>query len=161
MHDARRRRPGELLFAIVILVFAVTSFNQSYAISGFTGKTTPGVFPMLASGTMILAAIVILIDVIRKAPPQAPVRARFIAEVTPLSHVVLIGMVLLYLIAMPYIGFIASSGLFLLAAFQFLWKKELLVTLGLTAITLIAIYVVFREVFQVVLPQGIWLRGLY
>ena len=155
-----RRRPGELIFSVVLLVFAVTAFNQSYAISGFSGKATPGVFPMLASATMIIAAIVILIDVVRKAPVQPNVAARFIAEVTPLTHIIVIGLVVLYVVAMPYIGFILSSGLFLMAAFQYLWKKNLFITLGLTIATLVAVYVIFRELFQVVLPQGLWLKGL-
>lgn len=159
MQDTHTRRPGELFFTVVLLVFAVTAFNLSYAISGFSGKATPGVFPMLASGTMIIAAIAILIGVLRKAPVQSHVAARFIAEVTPPTHIIVIVLVVAYVVAMPYIGFILSSGFFLMATFQYLWKKNVVITLSLTFVTLVAVYVIFRELFQVVLPQGLWLKG--
>ena len=160
MDVSSKRRPGELVFAVLLLVFAVTAFWQSFLISGFSGKTTPGVFPMLAAGTMILAATVILWEALRQAPPPPPVAARFLAEVLPQRHLLLIGLVLLYLVTMPYLGFLISSGSFLLLAFQLLWRKPIWLTLGLTGLTLTLIYLIFRQVFQVVLPEGLWLRGV-
>ncbi|MFK7890541.1 MAG: tripartite tricarboxylate transporter TctB family protein [Granulosicoccus sp.] len=160
MQKTSKRRPGELLFSVILLVFSVTAFVQSYAISGFAGKTTPGVFPMLASGCMILAALCLLIDVYRKSSAGSPPAAGFIATIVPVRHWVLIAMVVFYLVAMPYLGFFLSSGLFLLCAFQYLWKRPVVITLVLTIVSLLAIYLVFREVFQIVLPQGSWLKSL-
>ncbi|NNE89656.1 MAG: tripartite tricarboxylate transporter TctB family protein [Silicimonas sp.] len=154
------RRPGELVFALLIVVFSVAAFWQSYGISGFSGKTTPGVFPMIASSVMVISGFVILISATRlPAPPKgAP---GFLAEVLTLRHMVVIGLVLAYVLLMPLIGFVASSAVFLFCAFQFLWRKNPLLMLALTGVTLVIIYVVFREVFQVVLPQGTLLRGLF
>lgn len=159
---AGERRPGELVFALILVVFSVAAFWQAYQISGFAGKTTPGVFPMLASGTLVVSGLLILLSAAKAPPPDAgssSVVKRFFSEVFSLHHMVLIGLVLGYLFLMPLLGFVASSGIFLVIAFQFLWRKNVLVTLLLTAVSLATIYVIFREVFQVVLPQGTLLRG--
>ena len=152
------RRPGELVFALLIVVFSVGALWQSYSISGFSGKTTPGVFPMIASGVMVISGVVVLMSATqRPAPPEgAP---GFLAEILTLRHMVVIGLVLAYVLLMPLIGFVASSAVFLFCSFQFLWRKNPLLMLALTGVTLVIIYVVFREVFQVVLPQGILLQG--
>jgi putative tricarboxylic transport membrane protein len=152
------RRPGELVFALLIVVFSVVALWQSYSISGFSGKTTPGVFPMIASGVMVISGVVVLMSATQlPAPPEgAP---GFLAEILTLRHMVVIGLVLAYVLLMPLIGFVASSAVFLFCSFQFLWRKNPLLMLALTGVTLVIIYVVFREVFQVVLPQGILLQG--
>lgn len=152
------RRPGEQVFALLIVVFSVAALWQSYSISGFSGKTTPGVFPMIASGVMVISGVVVLMSATQlPAPPEgAP---GFLAEILTLRHMVVIGLVLAYVLLMPLIGFVASSAVFLFCSFQFLWRKNPLLMLALTGVTLVIIYVVFREVFQVVLPQGILLQG--
>lgn len=162
MESTPARRPGEFVFAMAVLVFSLAAFWQAYEISGFTGLTTPGVFPMLATGTMIVAALFILADTARRRPEaDKPATARrFFAEILPIRHMTLIGLVLLYLLLLPALGFIVSSALFLLAAFQYLWRRHVLVTILLSAGALAAVYVIFRIVFQVVLPEGSLMRGL-
>ena len=162
MDSMPARRPGELVFAVAVLLFSLAAFWQAYEISGFTGLTEPGVFPMLATGTMVVAALFILSNTARR-PAEAygsAVAKRFFAEILPLRHMVLIGLVLAYLLLLPWLGFVISSALFLLAAFQYLWRRHVLITLLLSAGALAAVYVIFRIVFQVVLPEGTWLRGM-
>ncbi len=158
------RHPGELVFALVLVVFSVAALWQAYEISGFSGLTSAGVFPMLAAGTMVLAALCILVRTAAKARPDGasgPESLRFFREVLAPLHLTVIGLILLYLLAIPWLGFTVSSGLFLFACFALLWRRNLLVSLLLTAVSLGAIYVIFRVVFQVVLPQGTLLRGLF
>ena len=158
--DRAHRRPGELAFALVLLVFSVAAFWQAHAISGFSGKTTAGVFPMLAAAVMIVSALVILVSTARVAPPS-PEEQGFFAEVMTRNHVFLVGLVLGYVVLMPLLGFVVSSALFLLSSFQFLWRKNVLITLALTTLTLCCVYGVFRIVFQVVLPQGALMQVFY
>lgn len=160
----RPRRAGELAFAIGLLGFSLAAFWQAFEISGFSGASTPGVFPMLASGAMAISALCILgrtLAMPQPADASASSLRRFTAEVLPPRLVALLMLVLLYLTAMPWLGFLVSSGLFLLATIGFLWRRGLLRALLLTAVCLGAIYVVFRVVFQVVLPEGTLLRGLF
>lgn len=156
------RRPGELVFAVAVLLFSLAAFWQAYEISGFTGLTTPGVFPMLATGTMVVASLFVLSNTARRPAETggAEVARRFFADILPVRHMVLIALVLAYLLLLPVLGFIVSSALFLLAAFQYLWRRHVLITVLLSAGALAAVYVIFRLVFQVVLPEGTWLRGL-
>lgn len=164
MISRHTRRPGELAFALALLAFSLAAFWQAYDISGFSALTSAGVFPMLASGAMVLAALFNLAGCLYKPRADGGAGADisgFLREILPLRHVALLGLIMLYLMAMPWLGFIVSSGLFLFAAFFLLWRKGLVPTLLLTAISLAAIYVVFRLVFQVVLPQGTLLRGLF
>lgn len=160
----RPRRTGELIFAVGLLGFSLAAFWQAFEISGFSGASTPGVFPMLASGAMAVSALCILRRTLAMPKPvedPASSLQPFAAEVLPPRLVAVLLLVVLYLAAMPWIGFMASSGLFLLATIAFLWRRGFLYSLLLTAICLGAIYVVFRVVFQVVLPEGTLLRGLF
>lgn len=158
--DTPHRRPGELVFALLLVVFSVAAFWLSYDISGFSSKTAPGVFPMIASGVMVISGLKILISTARLPKPDAG-SPGFLSEILTGRHLVVIGLVFGYVLSMPFIGFVASSALFLFCAFQFLWRKNPLLIFALTAITLAIIYLVFREVFQVVLPQGTLIRGLF
>ncbi|WP_193366726.1 tripartite tricarboxylate transporter TctB family protein [Pelagibius marinus] len=164
MQSGSSRRPGELVFAVVLLAFSLAAFWQAYEISGFSGLTTAGVFPMLASGTMVLAALVILMRTAGRRGSEggaAALLGRFLREVTPLRHAAMLALILVYLVAMPWLGFTASSGCFLFVSFAYLWRRSFLVSLLLTAVSLGAIYVIFRVVFQVVLPQGSLLQGVF
>ena len=147
------RRPGELLFALLLVVFSVSAFWQAYLISGFSGKATPGVFPMLAAGIMVVSGLMTLLSAARM-PKKPDDESCFFVEVLSFNHFVLIVLVCGYVILMPVLGFVISSGLFLFCSFQFLWRKNPLVILALTAVTLAVIYIIFREVFQIFLPQG-------
>jgi hypothetical protein len=150
------RKPGELVFALVCCGFGVAAFWQAYGISGFGGLTTPGVFPMLATGTMVVAGLFIVLGTARRRTGRVGEAAplRFLREVLPLRHCIMIALMLAYLLLLPQVGFVVSSALFLFASFQYLWRRNPLLTALLAALSLAAIYVVFRIVFQVVLPQG-------
>lgn len=156
MSSKPARRPGETAFAVLCVLFGLAAFGQAYGISGFSGLSTPGVFPMLATATMAVSGLFILAGTVRlpAEPGAGNVAARFMREFLPLRHCVMLALMLGYLAALPLLGFVVASGLFLFAAFQYLWRRNPLVTLVLSAASLAAIYVVFRIVFQVVLPQG-------
>ena len=163
MADRQTRRPGELVFAGLLLAFSAAALWQSYAISGFSGLTTAGVFPMLASGAALAAGLVILRDALRKRPIDggAPaVARRFFAEVLTRRLVLTVALIAAYVAAMPWVGFLAASGAFLFLTLALLWRRGWIPSLALTAVSLVAIYVVFRLVFQVVLPQGTLVQAL-
>ncbi|MHA1567567.1 MAG: tripartite tricarboxylate transporter TctB family protein [Alphaproteobacteria bacterium] len=168
--------PAESLFALILVVFSVTAFWKSYRISVFSGASTQGLFPMLAAATMTVSALIILVRTGGRrqtggrshtggrdhtADRSSPGLERFFKEVAPRRHLIMLGFMFLYVVAMPLLGFVVSSGLFLFGTFAYLWRKNLGISLILTAGSLGAIFVVFRIVFQVVLPQGTLLQGLF
>jgi len=142
-------------------VFSGLALWQAYGISGLRGLSEPGVFPMLAAGTMLVSALFIVRDSFKKerqtnpssAPPARTV-TDFFRTVLPPRLLLTIAFVAIYIAAMPTLGFLVSSALFLLASFAYLWRRSALISVGLTALSLTFIYVIFRLLFQVVLPRG-------
>ncbi|MCP4237781.1 MAG: tripartite tricarboxylate transporter TctB family protein [Aestuariibacter sp.] len=157
MSDKRVRRPGELGFIVILIIFSIGAALQAFGISGFSDISGAGVFPMLAAGTMILSALVIFRNSwVSKSPStaNASVSKQFFNEVTPLRLVTILMMILVYVIAMPMVGFVLSSAGFIFLMLTYLWRKGVIISLTLSAFCLALIYFVFRIVFQVVLPQG-------
>lgn len=152
--------PGELLFAVLITGFSVVALWQAYEISGFTGLSTPGIFPMLAAFTMLISAVFILSDTLSKRR-IANSQNSHPTQVLTGRILVVVSLVTAYVFAMPYVGFMASSAIFLFLAFAFLWRKNLGISLLLTTGTLVVIYLVFRVLFRVVLPRGSLLQGWF
>lgn len=153
-------RPGELFFAALITGFSVIALWQAYEISRFTGLSTPGVFPMLASGTMLVSAVFILKDAVFRRNSQSDPDQSTV-QVLTWRLVIFLTLVGAYILVMPYIGFMLSSSVFLFAAFLFLWRKSVGISALLTIGTLLAIYLIFRVLFQVVLPRGSLVQGWF
>lgn len=153
------KRPGERMFAIVLTVFSIVALWQAYRISGFKSLSEPGVFPMLAAGTMLVSGLFILRDSFgsKRRTTQTP---GFFTLILQPRLIIVIALVGLYIVLMPWLGFIVASGLFLFVCFQYLWRRKILISIVLTLFSLGCIHVIFRIVFQVVLPKGTLLAGL-
>ncbi len=164
MQTDRTRRPGEVVFTLFLVALGGAALWEAVGISGFSGMATPGVFPMLAAGAMVLSALVILRATLRRPRPD-DVDDRgagaFFRDVLPMRQRVLFGIILAYMLALPWAGFVVASCLFLFVAIQYLWRKPVWVSLVLTGAMVAVIHLLFRVVFQVVLPQGSLLRGLF
>ncbi|MFK7995969.1 MAG: tripartite tricarboxylate transporter TctB family protein, partial [Granulosicoccus sp.] len=72
----------------------------------------------------------------------------------PPRVVVLTVLLVLYVVAMPTLGFLLCSGLFLIASISYLWKKPVWQSVLVSVVSLLVIHIVFRIVFQVILPRG-------
>lgn len=114
---------------------------------------------MLASASMSIAAMFILLDCVRKSSLTAKGEGSS-TRILPVRIVVTLALITTYVLLMPWLGFLISSALFLFASFSFLWRKSLLVSLLITVVALTTVYLIFRKLFQVVLPQGTLLQGL-
>jgi hypothetical protein len=156
MGSGRRRLPGEAGFLALLLGFALFVLYQAYLISGFASPSSPGLFPMLAGLVMVVAAATALLRSLALPPPEERGVAAVTRRVVPPSVVVYAAMIVAFMLALEPLGFVVSSFLFLLASFLYLHRKSVLLALLLSAGAVAAILVVFRYVFQVVLPEGFW-----
>lgn len=154
MPEPRRREPGETAFGYLILVISLLILHQSYAISGFSSVSSAGVFPMIASTVMAVSAAAIILRNRRLATPDPEIG--IIRRVAPPAVVVLTLLIVAYMLALEPLGFLLSSFLFLFASMLYLERRSPLLLLLVSAFSLGLIYLVFRTVFSVVLPQG-WL----
>jgi hypothetical protein len=163
MDHPRRRLPGELVFVLLMLLFALTALWQAWRISGASGWSTPGALPTLAALVMLLSGVKIAVNTLRVPPPEVEsgrtLARDFLHRITPASIVLFTVLIVAYMFALEPLGFVASSFLFLMLAMFALGERRIVRTLVISAISLACIYVVFQTAFSVVLPEGI-LKGV-
>lgn len=152
--EVRRRQPGETIFGYLILVISLFILHQSYTIAGFSSVSSAGVFPMIASFIMAVSAAAIILHNRKLAAPDPDVT--FIRRVAPPTVVLFTLMIVAYMLTLEPLGFLLSSFLFLFGSMLYLERRNPLLMIAVSAISLGIIYVVFRTAFSVVLPQG-WL----
>ena len=147
-------RPGERLFALILVIFSSYSLWESYGISGFTGLTTGGVMPMFASTIMVLTGLVILSASFRRTNSTESGVAALITYLFSVRIVLFTCLVATYVAVIPSIGFLGASGGLLFVTIWALWRKGPFPALLIALVSIAAIYFLFRIVFQVVLPIG-------
>lgn len=152
MQTPRTKRPGEDIFGLAVLVVSILLLWQSYNISGFSALSSPGAFPMAASAVMVLASLLIVRDNVRR---NRSGEGRDRTPVMNLTGLIFAAMIFAYGVLLEPLGFLLSSFLFLLAGMKLLYRDNILKTLGIVVLALTIIYIVFRLVFQVILPEGI------
>lgn len=88
------------------------------------------------------------------ADPQPIPTAADAVLVLPQRVIVVTVLLALYVAAMPTLGFLLCSGLFLFISISYLWNKPLWFSLCVSLASLFIIHILFRRVFQVILPEG-------
>lgn len=155
----RRLLPGESAFGWLLLAFGAVVFYQSYGIAGFSGLSSGGVAPMAAAAIVMISAAVIIVSNRRSAPLDARGFAdsarRFGKEILPLRPLVVYAVAIFaYMAALEPLGFNVSTFLFLFMSFWYLHHKGWRAVLWMSALNMAVIFIVFRLIFQVVLPEG-------
>lgn len=152
MQTQTPRRPGEVIFNAAAVAASLFLFYTAYRISGFEALSGPGTVPMLTTGTMVVASVMVLLQSLRKPPVVSETVAR---DVLPLPVVAVVGLILGYALLLKPLGFIPTSFLFLLVAIRLLGRRSLMWSAGMALVSVILIYVVFRLIFTVLMPPGI------
>lgn len=143
------RPPGEALFCWALVLLGAFVAWQAGGIGYFDSPSAAGVFPLLAGGAMTLAALVAAVGATRRGAPAAgPVLPRDVAAIGAL--------VLAYMAGLEAAGFVPASLLFLFCAIAWLQRGGLLRAAFVAAGAVALVWVVFRLLFRVILPQG-WL----
>ncbi|TDO98987.1 MULTISPECIES: tripartite tricarboxylate transporter TctB family protein [Marinomonas] len=148
----KTRKPGERLFCFLLVLGSVYIFWQAYNISGFSELSSPGAFPLAASAVMILASCITFLNTLKSPAVEG---MRFKDHCLPPIVAIVMTLILVYSVILESLGFILSSFAFLFVTIQFLYRRSILYTLSISLLALIVVYIIFRLVFQVVLPEGI------
>lgn len=165
MHPRDPRRPGELVFNIALFLFSLFLLYTAYTISGFEALSAPGAIPMATTAIMVLTAGLSLMQTLRK-PAQTSEKLE--RDIIPLPVIVTIGAVVVYALLLQPLGFLPTSALFLFGLTWFLSGRGPLFSLLVSLVTVALIYLIFRLIFNVLMPEGIvpegemiaWLRNL-
>jgi len=163
MNPHERRLPGELVFVLVAVLFALTALWQAYRISGFASWSSPGAVPMFAALVMVLSGLKIAVGTWRRPPPAnvpgVSRAAAFAQALFPRVVVLFMLLIVLYMFALEPAGFVVASFLFLVAGTGVLCSRRWGYNAVVSAVSLAVIYVIFQTAFSVVLPEGV-LKGL-
>ena len=152
MSSPSLRKPGESIFALLLVVFSVFIFWQAYKIAGFSSLSSAGAFPMAASFAMLLASCFIFVKTLKTPKAEG---VRFFHHCLPPVVAIIMAIILIYAVLVESIGFTITSFCFLFICIQILHRRSPLYTFTISLISLIVVYIVFRLIFQVVLPEGI------
>ncbi|QDC08597.1 tripartite tricarboxylate transporter TctB family protein [Oceanicola sp. D3] len=150
-----KRRPGELLFAAVLLAASLGLLWSAYGIEnpfGPNGLSSPRSIPMATTFAMVVSAAIVLVQTARLPLDRAETLAK---DILPPVVLVFALFLVAYGVLLRPLGFLPTSALFLLAAIKILARRGWLWTLVVALGSLIVIWLIFRIVFSVLMPAGI------
>ncbi len=152
------KKPGEAVFVGILLLFSLTALWLSYEISGFESISAPGILPLLASVLLVGSSLVICRQTWALAPP--PADASFFTQLTPLILVSFLGLGLIYVLGLYLFGFLPATFAYLFVSILYLHRQGWLLAFFVSVNSLAIVYMVFRLLFKVILPEGSLLEGV-
>lgn len=152
MQTKEPRRPGELAFNLAMLAGSLFLFYSAYGISGFEALSAPGAVPLVATGTMVVCAALVALDTLRKSGVTGET---FWRQILPVQVVVTVVLITAYALALKPVGFIPTSLVFLWVLVKYFTGRSLAWSGMIALLTVAAIWVIFRMVFTVLMPEGI------
>jgi putative tricarboxylic transport membrane protein len=154
MDTPATRRPGEVVFATLMLLISLLLFWQAHRISGFTSKSSPGAFPLAATGVMVIAAVVALANTLA-SPKGDNSFAALRAQIIPNVVLGFAALIVAYGLFLESVGFVLTSLAFLFGGILLLYRRGVGPAFGWALVSIIIVYVIFRLAFKVVLPEGV------
>ncbi|GGE43749.1 tripartite tricarboxylate transporter TctB family protein [Actibacterium pelagium] len=146
------RRPGELIFGVVMLVTSLGLLWSAYGISGFEALSAPGSVPMATTLAMVISAALIVAKTARLPLDTSETLSR---DILPGVVLIFAAALVGYGILLKPFGFLPTSALFLIGAIKLLARRGWGWTLTVALSSLIVIWLIFRIVFTVLMPAGI------
>jgi putative tricarboxylic transport membrane protein len=157
MHTSHPRLAGELTFMALLVVASLFLLWASYEISSFDSLAAPGSFPMVCAFAMLVTG---LINAVATARARLQLEQgeswlqQFLRRVTPPRLLAFAVLIFLYMVGMEYIGFLLASYVFLALSMYLLGSRRVLLNLLISLLVLVAVFIIFRTAFSVVLPAG-------
>lgn len=149
---ADKRRPGELVFTLCLVILSGALLWNAYGISGFDALSGAGTVPMATAAVMLISVVLVLW---RTAKLPLTEDETVMKDITPPLVFVLVIFLIAYGLLLKPLGFLPTSALFLIAAIKILSQRSWGFTLTVSLGSLLAIYLIFRIVFSVLMPSGI------
>lgn len=146
------QKPGEIIFACLLLVASLLVTYYAIEISGFSSMSSPGSIPMLASLFMLVSSLITVIKTFSKSPSAG--KDTFVSLLTPPIFLFFVFVSLGYILVIDQLGFLLSSGLFLFTSIAVLYRQGPLLALLVSTNTLAIVYIIFRLIFKVILPEA-------
>lgn len=153
------RGPGELVFNGIMVLVSMFLVYQAYRISGIGELSSPGFFPLMASFVMLASSLFTFWATLHTRGPSHSYES-FMERILPKNILIILASILVFVLCLDTLGFIVAAFLFLFFTFTVFYRKGWFISLLLSIVALTVVFVVFRMVFLVVLPEGEWLGNL-
>lgn len=150
---ANERRPGELIFTLFLVIVSAILLLEAYGISGFKKLSSPGVIPMATTGVMLVTGLIILFQTVRLPKVATETIAK---DILPVVVIVFVAILAGFSFLLKPLGFVPSAFMFLVFSIKFLSRRNWAYVLGLSLLTLVGIWLIFRVVFSVLMPAGVF-----
>ncbi|MHA6345454.1 tripartite tricarboxylate transporter TctB family protein [Roseivivax sp. CAU 1761] len=150
------RRPGEALFAVLLTLASAVLLWQAYGISGFDALSGAGSVPMATTLVMLVTAGLVLWRTLKLPLQRAESVGR---DILPPVVLIMAVLLVLYALVLRPLGFLPTSALFLIVAIKLLSRRSWGFTVTVALGSLLLVWVIFRIVFTVLMPQGIVPEG--
>ncbi|MCI4665104.1 MAG: tripartite tricarboxylate transporter TctB family protein [Neomegalonema sp.] len=148
-----KRRPGEIVFTLVLLAASIGLLWNAYGISGFEKLSAPGTVPMAATGVMVLSVLIILARTVQLKRVMSERLGKHILPWVVVIFVLMLGGIASLL---EPLGFVPTAALFLIAGVKILARRGWGFTFAVSLGSLLLIWLIFRVVFTVLMPEGVF-----
>lgn len=152
-------QPGEKGFAVFLFLFGCFFFYQSFLMyQKSPGASSYAAVPLFVSLLIVIfSALIFIFDFHAESANHglsiSEKLRKSLKYILPKDILVMIGLILLYSIALKYnIGFYVVTPIFLWISMSYLMRKNLIKNVLWTMLSLLFIFVVFSFAFRVVLP---------
>ena len=156
MREGHIRRPGEGVFALLVCAFSLFLLWKAIEIDGFSSLSSPGALPIGATATMVVASAIIAWKTWQSPKSRTETVSKNILPFDVWTGILLITGYALLLVPL---GFLPTSFLFLAIMIKLLSGRSVWFATWTSALSVLIIYLVFRIVFVVLMPEGIVPEG--
>jgi len=137
-------------FLLISIVFYLQSF-----IFPVSSEVGPAVIPRLWIFALIPLSLLLLVKTLRNKDDVEQAGTRVDIVLT------FIGLLIVYLLVMNYIGYFLSTFIFMITGMIYLEYKNIKVMLITSATWIVFSYIIFYKILFVPLPLGKWFEGLF
>lgn len=156
MREGHIRRPGEAVFTLLFLGFSLLLLLKAYDIDGLSSLSSAGAVPMGAAAVMVYSAAVIAWKTFKSDSDKTET---FSANIMPRDVWIGVVLIVAYAFLLVPLGFLPTSFLFLAVMIKLLSGRSVWFAIWTSALSVLLIYLVFRIVFLVLMPEGVVPEG--
>lgn len=153
MENKPIRSAGEIVFNGFLFICSLVLLFAAYGISGFESLSSPGSLPMAVALVMVISSGMILLDVYRNTERDS---TRFFRDILPPAVIVMMLFITGYAFLLVPLGFLPTSLLFLVLSILYLRRGGVIFSVSVSLFALLLVYIVFRLIFTVLMPSGIF-----
>ncbi len=148
--------PGEVVVVPLLLVVGIVAMVEGLRLDAFASPRAAGTFPFLAGLVQSAGALVLLAGRLRRRGGEGTDAVawlrRLAADLLPKEVALAVPALVVYVAALGTAGFVPATLVFLFCAIWYLRGGSPLWPAAVSIGTVASVWVVFRELFEIVLP---------